>query len=112
MANIPDIGHYEVISTNEGLTRKRAKHHWILLSNFTKQWWRQYLLSLHEAHSIYRSMGSERLLNIGDVVLLYDEFTKHVFWRLRIVTELLTGQDGLTRAAVVKTVNCDKISYL
>ena len=107
-----DIGHYEVISTNEGLIRRRAKHHRILLSNFTKQWLRQYLLSLCEAHSIRRSTGSERLVNIGDVVVVYDEFTKRVFWRLGIVTELLTGQDGLIRAAVVKTVNCDKISYL
>ena len=35
-----------------------------------------------------------------------------MFWRLGIVTELFTGQDGMTRAAVIKTVNCDKISYL
>ena len=45
-------------------------------------------------------------------MVLYDELTKRAFWKLGIVTELLTGQDGLTRAAIVKTVNCDKTSYL
>jgi len=44
--------------------------------------------------------------------VLHNELTKHVFWKLGIVTELLTGRDGLTRAAIVKMVNCDKTSCL
>ena len=90
VANVPNIGHYEVISTNESLPR-RAKHHRILLSNFTKQWRRQYLLSLREVHSRSCNTCSERSVNIGDVVVLLDELTKRAFWRLGIVAELLTG---------------------
>ena len=33
---------------------------------------------------------------------VYSEFSKHVFWRLGLVTELLTGSDGITRAAIVR----------
>jgi len=108
MSNIPNVGHYEVISTNENLST-RAKRHRTLLS---KQWRRQYLLSLREVHSGHHRNSSERPVKLGDVVVLYDELTKRAFWELGIVTELLTGRDGLTRAAIVKTVNCDKTSYL
>jgi len=48
---------------------------------------------------------------VDNGVVLHDEFTKCVFWRLGIVTELLIGQDGVTRAIVVKIMNCDNVSY-
>jgi len=35
-----------------------------------------------------------------------------MFWRLGNVTAFLSGKDGVTRTAVIKTVNCDKVSYL
>ena len=51
-------------------------------------------------------------MKVGDVVILRDELTKRVFWRLGVVTELLTGRDGLTRAAIVKTVNSERTQLL
>ena len=42
----------------------------------------------------------------------YDEFSKHVFWRLGIATKLLTGSDGITRAAILKTVNSEHTRFL
>ena len=42
------------------------------------------------------------------MVILHDELTKHPFWRLGIVTELLTGMDNVIRAAIVKTVNLER----
>ena len=45
-------------------------------------------------------------------MIVYDEFSKRVLWRLGIVTELLTGSDGITRAAIVKTVNSERTRFL
>ena len=44
-------------------------------------------------------------MRTGDVVIVYNEFSKRVFWRLGIVTKQLTGSDGIPRAVIVKTVN-------
>ena len=45
-------------------------------------------------------------------MVVYDEFSRRVFWRLGIVTELLTGSDDISRAAIVKTVNSDHTRFL
>ena len=45
-------------------------------------------------------------------MIVYDEFSKCVFWRLGIVTKLLTGGDGITRAAIVQTVNYEHTRFL
>ena len=95
VANIFNVGHYEVLSTSSSLTR-RVKHHFNLLSHFNKQWRNQYLLSLREVHSSSRKSSTEKLVRTGDVVIVYDEFSKRIFWRLGVVTELLTGSDGIT----------------
>ena len=78
IANIPNVGHCKVLSTSSSLTRK-AKHHFNLLSQFTKQWRKQYLLSLREVHSSVRKSSSEKLVKLGDVVIVYDEFSRCVF---------------------------------
>ena len=54
VANIPNVGHFEAISTCESLSR-RARHHQTLLRHFTNQWRRQYLLGLRESHSSTRT---------------------------------------------------------
>ena len=111
VANIPNIGHFEIVSTSESLSR-RAKRHQTLLRHFTNQWRRQYLLSLREAHSTASRSSAVKSVEVGDVVILRDELTKRAFWRLGIVTELLTGVDDTTRAAIVKTVNSDRTQFL
>ena len=45
-------------------------------------------------------------------MIVYDEFWKFVFWRLGIVTKLLTGSDGITRTAIVKTINSEHTRFL
>jgi len=42
---------------------------------------------------------------VGDVVILKDDTTKRMFWKLAIIEELLTGKDGQVRVAIVKVVN-------
>ena len=46
----PNGKHFEIVSTNETLT-KRANYHRKLLHNFTKRWKNEYLLGIREALS-------------------------------------------------------------
>ena len=42
-------------------------------------------------------------ITVGDAVILKNDSTKQLFWRLAIVQELLTGDDGKVRTAVIKS---------
>ena len=90
-----------MISTHDSLT-KRSKHQQKLPNHITKQWRRNYLLSLRECHLVKSRSQNKKVISIGDVVLLRDDCAKCVFWRLAIVKELLTGRDSQVRAAAVK----------
>ena len=64
-----------------------------------------YLTNLREHHSVKgRSTGGPEIA-VGDIVILKNDLTKRLFWRLAIVQELLTGNDGKVRAAVIKTTD-------
>ena len=107
ITNTPNSEHFEIISTHQSLTRK-AQHHKNLLAQFTNHWRRDYLLSLRENYSINNQNRSNVPISLGDVVILRNESTKRMFWKLAIVEELLTGSDGQVRAAVVKVANSSK----
>ena len=51
-------------------------------------------------------------VEVGDVVIVCVELTKQAFWRLGIVTELLTGMENVTRATIAKTVNSERTQIL
>ena len=92
---------FEVVSTHESLTR-RAQHQKRLLHQFTETWKKDYLVSLRETHaSNSRKMGDAEIM-VGDVVILQNDSSKRVFWKLALVKELLPGNDGRIRAAVVQ----------
>ena len=71
-----------------------------LLKSFQSRWAHEYLTSLREYH---RTSGhNSQTISVGDIVLIHDDGPR-VNWRLAIVTKLLTGGDGLTRAAEIRT---------
>ena len=98
--------HFEIMSTCMSLT-KRVKYHRRLLEQFTNRWRKDYLLSLREHHSMKHQGTQDPCIKVGDVVLLYDEGTKRVFWKLAVVNELIQGSDDKVRAAVIR-VGSDK----
>ena len=101
VTNSPNCSHFEIISTNETLSkRSRTQKH--LLRQFTSQWCKDYLLSLRENQKTKSASRKFSRISIGDVVILKDNFTKRAFWKLAIVDSLLTGRDGEARAAVVR----------
>lgn len=93
----PNGGHFEVISTNSSLT-KQAKHH-RHLQQFTNQQKKTYLLSLQERHTQITRNHKGAEIAVGDVVILRNDTTPRMFWKLALDEELLPGRDGIVRAA-------------
>ena len=91
---------FEVISTHKTLTR-RAKLQKHILSQFTNKWRRDYLLSLRE-HHLNKTRQKGPIIAVGDVVIVKDDKVKRCFWKLAVVKQLLEGNDGHVRAAVIK----------
>ena len=101
--------HFEIVSTNETLT-KRANYHHKLLQNFTKHWKNEYLLGIREALS--STITSEKPdIEVGDVVLKDDQI-KRQFWKLARIEELIIGRDGNICAAKVRVPNVKGTSLL
>ena len=102
----PSDRQFDIISTNQALT-KRAKNQRRLLQQFTKRWRNEYLLSLRETARVLH--GPERqVISVGDVVVLKNDSTSRMFWKLARVKELIESTDGVIRAAKVCVLNSGK----
>ena len=101
----PNESQWEIVCTNESLTR-RAKHHRKLLHEFTNQWRREYLLSILESARA-RSNKVKDVISVGDVVILKNENTKRLFWKLSKVEELIRSEDGVVRSAKIRVLNSE-----
>ena len=89
----PDYG-------NESQLRRQVKIQAHLLKSFQSRWVHEYLTSLREYH---RTSGhNSQQIKVENVVSVHDDGPR-VNWRLAIVTKLLVGGDGLTRAAEIRT---------
>ena len=91
-------GHYEIVSTNQSLTR-REKHHRMLLKHFTTQWRSEYLTSLLE--SARATSGAKNVVAVGDIVLLKLDKTSQAFWKVAKVKHFISGQDGSAKVSVI-----------
>ena len=79
---------------------RRARLLSALLSQFWSRWRHEYLTSLREHH---RASGNNaQQIQQGDVVLVHDDAPR-ISWKLAVVEELLRGNDGLVRAANIRT---------
>ena len=92
ITSLPNHSHFEIISTFQILTRQ-MKNHNRLLEQFTKRWREDYLVNLREVHSQKKKGRSACNIAVGDVVVLKDDFTKRMFWKLAVVEEPLMGRD-------------------
>ena len=88
----PDYG-----STSSQM-RKNVKRLSLLLNHFQTQWKHEYLTSLREFH---RSHGNNnQTVKVGDIVQIHDEGPR-LTWLLAVIEELITGNNGLVRAAII-----------
>jgi len=83
-------------------TQKQAKVQAAILQDFRKRWCHEYLTSLREYHKA--SGNNNQCTRVGDVVIVHDG-TPRIAWKLAVVTELITGKDGLIRAATIRTAH-------
>ncbi|KAH3689036.1 hypothetical protein DPMN_192188, partial [Dreissena polymorpha] len=73
-----------------------------VLSNSTvHRWTHEYLTSLREFQT--KGGNNHQTIRLCDVVIVQDDFKPRLQWTLAVVDELLTGNDGLTRAARLRT---------
>ena len=99
---MPNSEHYKIASTYKSLTFK-ARHHRCLLERFTKQWRREYF-ALPREQSGAKSKGNlQSVITVADIVIIQNDSTKRNFWKLGKVEQLLMVEDGIIRAAVVRT---------
>ena len=92
IAVTPNQRQFEVVSTNQSLTKK-AKHQKLLLIHFTKRWRNEYLLSMREASSSNHALSRETIA-VGDIVVIKNDSSSRPFWKLAEVEELIKGDDS------------------
>lgn len=97
---------FEILSTYKTLS-KRAMYHRQLLRQYTTSWKREYLLSLREVSSVRNSTEAEKKVKIavGDVVILKEDKTPRQLWKLAKVEGLIQSNDGVVRAAKIRTLS-------
>ena len=66
------------------------------------------MLSLRERHAQVTKNRKGADIAIGDVVILKNDTSNRMFWKLVKVEELVPGKDGNIRAAIIKVSNADR----
>ena len=79
---------------------RRAKQQALTLQHFQRRWRDEYLTSLREFHQA--TGKNKQTIKVGDVVLVHDN-TPQTMWKLAVIEELIRGNDGLVRAANIRT---------
>ena len=106
ITSLPNPSHFEILSTYQTLTNRR-KHHVRLLENFTRIWRHEYLTSLQETHGYHKGALNSRPVTVGEMVILKDDATKKMYWKMAVVEELISERDGQIRATIIRIINCD-----
>ena len=91
----PDYGN----TSRPELTR-RLKLQSQLLKHFWSRWRHDYLTSLREFHKV--TGNNSQQVSVGDVVVVHSEGPR-LSWRLAVVKQLIKGNDGMIRAAHIRT---------
>ena len=100
----------EEFTLDKNQVTSRVRHLNNLLNHFWKRWRTEYLSCLREVHSQLsrKTQGDSSVIAVGDVVIVKDEQLPRGHWKLGVVQKVLTGRDGLTRAAVVKVAGSNR----
>ena len=73
-----------------------------MLNHFWKQWSKEYLLELRDAHRQRNISKTSAPVKIGDIVLVHDQDHPRGFLKVAQVDKLITGRDGLIRGAALR----------
>lgn len=82
---------------------------WQLLQHFHHQFWqrwqREYLHTLQQRNKWFDDDPKVNQVKAGVLVVIRDELTPPLKWRLGRISELHPGPDGLTRVVTIRTAN-------
>lgn len=79
------------------------------LAHFWGRWRKEYLANLREFHKTKRARQSKAVIQVGDVVTVYEEGKKRNEWKLAVIEELVRGRDGVVRGAKIRVITKGKI---
>ena len=96
---------------NQGSCSARFKYLSTKLSHFWNRWRKEYLASLREFHR-NKSSTTERVVQVGDVVVVYEEDRKRGKWKMGVVEGLVKGKDGIIRGSEVRVITKGKPVHL
>lgn len=82
--------------------KNRWEHLQFMMQHFWKTWSQQYLHTLQTRHKWNSHKSNPKL---GDLVLLMDNNTPPLSWKMGMITMLHPGNDGVVRVATIKTAN-------
>ena len=86
----------------------RVQHLTSVLEDYWTRWREEYLLQLRERYSTVDSVGVHRSPVPGEMVIIHDENHPRSFWKLGRVTDMIKGDDGQIRGAVIDVVTNGK----
>ena len=93
----------DVFDKRDLCSRKRWRQAQTLTDHFWRRWLREYVPNLTERKIWQRKR--QRVIRIGDLVLVVDENVPRGRWNLGRVIKTFPGDDDLVRAADVQTKN-------
>jgi hypothetical protein len=81
--------------------RKRAKYLQSCKDRLWTRWTNEYLRGLRERHDLTHN-EKPNTISEGDVMLIRGDQKNRAKWKIGIVTELITGKDGVVRGATLR----------
>ena len=89
---------------NSDALRKRRKIHQKMVNDFWRRWNAEYLRSLNTLKK-WTNATADRMVNVGDLVLIEEDRISRGKWLRARVVELHEGRDGLVRSATLRTAD-------
>ena len=100
--SLPDVP-VEEEEENETSCSRRFRHLSIRLAHFWKRWRNEYLSGLREYHR--NKVGErERVVQIGDVVTVFEDNVKRGRWKTAVVEDVVIGKDKVVRGAKIRVI--------
>ncbi|CAC5398788.1 unnamed protein product [Mytilus coruscus] len=81
---------------------KRLNHKVTLIEHFAKQSRMEYLTGLREFHRVAGDQSAH--VKVGSVVQIMDS-SPRMMWKLAVIEDVITGNDGVVRAVKLRTSN-------
>lgn len=82
---------------------RRFRYLSVRLAHFWNRWRREYLTDLREYHR-NKVSDDAKLVQIGDVVTVYEENKKRGEWKMAVVESLIKGKDEVVRGANIRVI--------